>query len=323
MNTSEDIVAAAGDLLGEPVELAGGFGAGANSRVLAIRAGGTPYAVKRYPEWRVGGRARCAAEWQALNFLRAAGITAAPQPVACDPDKALLILEWLDGTEIDAVAEADLDQALAFLLGVFALSARPSAGDFPLASEACLAGTDVVAQINARLQGFVPHDALDRLLAGRFSAVFTQALAHARALPDFSEPLAQAGRRLIPADFGFHNALRQADGRIRFFDFDYFGWDDPVKLAADFVLHPAGNLSPGQARRVVAALSSVCDSRFAARAAAIFPLFALRWVLIVLNVFRRDRQTPVGIPPAIVAAQIGKAERHLDLALRLIAEPMI
>ena len=41
-----------------------------------------------------------------------------------------------------------------------------------------------------------------------------------------------------PSDFGFHNALRQPDGRLRFLDFEYAGWDDPAKTIIDFCNQP-------------------------------------------------------------------------------------
>ena len=57
---------------------------------------------------------------------------------------------------------------------------------------------------------------------------------------------------------GSNDALRQTDGRLRYVDFDYFGWDDPAKLTADFLLHPAMQLSAddrsGFVRRMMAAL---------------------------------------------------------------------
>ena len=54
-------------------------------------------------------------------------------------------------------------------------------------------------------------------------------------------PIAQ--RTLSPSDFGFHNALKRPDGRLAFLDLEYFGWDDPAKTIADFLLHPGMELS--------------------------------------------------------------------------------
>ena len=70
---------------------------------------------------------------------------------------------------------------------------------------------------------------------------------------DFAAELPQEWRSLVPSDFGFHNSLRRADGTLAFVDFEYFGWDDPVKLTADILLHPGQAARPPQRRRFRAA----------------------------------------------------------------------
>src|SRR5262249_4106615 len=114
--------------------------------------------------------------------------------------------------------------------------------------------------------------------------------AHAAGL-DFAADLPQEWWSLVPADFGFHNSLRRGDGSLAFVDFEYFGWDDPVKLTADIPLHPGRPLSPPQGRRFRAAAERLYgdDPLFARRLAAYLPLFGLRWVLILLNEFLPER----------------------------------
>jgi hypothetical protein len=58
----------------------------------------------------------------------------------------------------------------------------------------------------------------------------------------FDTPVEERWRSLCPPDFGFHNALRRASGELVFIDFDYFGWDDSVKVTCDFLLHPGMRL---------------------------------------------------------------------------------
>ena len=95
----------------------------------------------------------------------------------------------------------------------------------------------------------------------------------------------------MPSDFGFHNSLRRPDGSLAFLDFEYFGWDDPVKLTADILLHPGRPLQPTAAARFRRSGDALYgdDPAFAARLAAYLPLFGLRWVLILLNEFIPER----------------------------------
>ena len=106
----------------------------------------------------------------------------------------------------------------------------------------------------------------------------------------FVLPLPGERRSLCPSDFGFHNALRNATG-LTFLDFEYFGWDDPVKLTCDFLLHPGMRLSDSLKRRFVAAALVIygADPTFARRLSLLYPLFAVRWCLILLNEFLPER----------------------------------
>jgi hypothetical protein len=107
----------------------------------------------------------------------------------------------------------------------------------------------------------------------------------------FERPLGAAARTLCPSDFGCHNALRRPSGELVFIDFDDFGWDDPVKLTADFLLHPGTQLSDKLKRQFATAASAIyqTDEFFAARLALLYSLFALRWCMILLNEFLPER----------------------------------
>ncbi len=115
--------------------------------------------------------------------------------------------------------------------------------------------------------------------------------AYAAAGLSLGQPVDAAAQTLCPSDFGFHNALRRPSGQLVFIDFDYFGWDDPVKLTADFILHPGMRLAETLKRRFAAAAIAVyCDDpAFRTRLALLYPLFALRWCLILLNEFLPER----------------------------------
>ena len=94
-------------------------------------------------------------------------------------------------------------------------------------------------------------------------------------------------RTLSPSDFGFHNALRRPDGRVVFLDFEYFGWDDPAKTVADFLLHPAMELSKDLKQRFFTEMLRRFDDQdtLARRVETVYPLFGLKWCLIFLNEF--------------------------------------
>jgi thiamine kinase-like enzyme len=93
---------------------------------------------------------------------------------------------------------------------------------------------------------------------------------------------------ISPSDLGFHNALKDKSGVIHFIDFEYFGWDDPAKLALDFLLHPAMNLSSDLKNQWIQGCNKIFGQDFKNRVKVYEPFIRIAWSIIVLNEFRED-----------------------------------
>jgi hypothetical protein len=291
-------------LSGQPVRALAAAHMGANSRIFRIETDTGPLALKAYPVRQGDSRRRAEVEWKALRFLRARCGDTVPRPVARDDEGRFLLMEWFEGAAVRDCRPADIDAAADFVVRVFAQSKDPEASEFPPASEACLSAGAIVDQIRQRLV-LLCEGAVDRFLEHEFLPALDAATRGWD--PASKQDLAPGLRRLIPSDFGFHNALRQPDGALRYIDFDYFGWDDPVKLAADFVLHPAMQLSRDDKHAFVGRIASALadDPEFSARLKSRLPLFALRWIMILFNPFRRDRIGEQSVDEAARRALIG------------------
>lgn len=279
----------------QPVRAAGG-----NNRLFRLEiADGRAYALKSYPRQASDPRDRLSTEFNALAFLRQHGVTQVPAPIARDDAASFALYEWISGAPVHpsvaaADAAADLVRALR------SLSAVEDAAALPLASEACLSAQTIVQQVEGRLAKLSAiasaHPDLEEFLNAAFAPAAERCFAEARQIysrsgVDFDKPIEPRLRCLSPSDFGFHNALAQADGRIVFLDFEYFGWDDPVKLASDFVLHPGMDLTAQLKQRFLDIMHGEfrADATFAARLRASLPLYALRWTMILLNEFWPER----------------------------------
>jgi hypothetical protein len=287
----DQLWAAAARLAGEEVTAIVPAREGANSRVFRVDLRSATAALKCYPVRRGDVRERLETEWATLRFLWSRGLQAVPTPIAYDREMRLMLMEWIEGEAVTCHTRAELEDAIGFVLRISELSAVPEASGFGTASEACFSTAEIIRQINARLADLRPDPLLASFLANELMPAFGAAKSAATARSAAQEQLALEFRRLIPADFGFHNALRQSDGRLRYVDFDYFGWDDPVKLTADFVLHPGMNLSADDKQVFAAKMAGAVpqDEEFSQRLRRQLPLYAIRWALILLNPFRADR----------------------------------
>jgi len=288
---NQTLMEAASRLAGEAVVTLVPAGVGANSHVLRLTTPSRTLGLKCYPHRPGDPRDRLDVEWRALRFLRGIGLEAVPEALGRDDQSRLLLMEWIEGQLVSTHSPADIDAAAGFIADVFQASTTARTIGFTLASEACLSAIEINRQIEARLAEVASHPMLQAFLHNIFRPAFAAARSRIAAELGGGRDLPIPLRRLIPADFGFHNTLRQSDGRLRFVDFDYFGWDDPVKMTADFVLHPAMSLGAADKRFLVARLAAAVpeDTAFLDRLAAHKPLYALRWALILLNPFRHDR----------------------------------
>ena len=266
-----------------------------NSKIFRVETSQGSIALKVYPDLAVDNRLRRNAEWQALKFLQQNKLRV-PKPVQTDSELNWSLIEWIDGSPADPQNQAHLDQAATFIQSLNQASRAVSSGSvFGLATEACLNPSFIETQINNRLVALksVEDSALREFIDNVVSSTLTRTIEKTRRLMvgNYDAILDQRFWTLSPSDFGLHNAIATPQGDLVFFDFEYFGWDDPVKLTADVCLHPGMSLDEnaqqywiGEAKRLFAD-----DPNFGVRLNALYPLYAIRWALIMLNEYRTDK----------------------------------
>ncbi|WP_432738089.1 phosphotransferase [Maridesulfovibrio sp. FT414] len=275
--------------------------AGKNSRVYLVECDkGDVFAVKFYLHPIADGRNRLEQEWAALSFMEKAGISTVPKPIACDHELQGGVYSFLDGKRILGRKGHEVAELLDFINELKVHSAGNGALDVGLAAEACLSPSDLVGNILQRKEKLdrLPNSdelfaEMHKFLDGRFSVDFGESFKAAKETflgERWDEKLPHEKRTLSPSDFGFHNVLERDDGRLVFLDFEYFGWDDPVKATSDFLLHPAMTLSDNEVREFYEGMKKIfaTDEDFEERFKVFLPLFRLKWCLILLNEFFND-----------------------------------
>ena len=300
---------------------------GQNNRIFRVEAEGGVYALKRYPA--EDQRDRMRAELDALAFFARRGIGRTPRVVALEPETRHVLLAWMEGEPIAQVSEAEVAAFAGFQIEIDSAIDARARREIGEASEACLSGRRILAQVGGRFRHLAAVKAempqfaafYDGMLVPAFAALEVRARRDcARLGLDFDADLPAERRTLIPSDFGAHNALRQADGSLAFLDFEYFGWDDPVTSIALFVMHPAMRLSASQKliyrQRLLAHFGGAAAAE---RLAALLPLHVLRWCGIILNELlperwqhRLESRAELGGWDEVRQAQIEKARRLLE-----------
>lgn len=334
MNAPDDVLDPVASLLAAvgvsaPVTGIGARPPGGNNRIYRVETAGGPYLAKRYFRHEGDRRDRLATEFAFLEYAAFAAPGFAPRPLAKDAARGFALYEFVEGRPFrpGEVGAPEVAEAVRFFraLNKPAHRTRARLSD---ASEAAFSLDGHLGHVERRIAQLRSTDAISAAdregadviaeLDGAFAAVARQVLGHAIARGwDRAFELPPGARALSPSDFGFHNALREPGGAIRFIDFEYAGWDDPAKTTGDFFSQLAVPVPGGH---FASFADEVCacfpeDPSAAERARLLRPVYAAKWACIALNVFlpvhlaRRKFADPALDEAALKAAQLAKA-RH-------------
>ncbi|NBV24862.1 MAG: aminoglycoside phosphotransferase family protein [Proteobacteria bacterium] len=309
------------------VRLAGG----ANNVVARVDVAGQPLLAKLYFTHARDPRDRLGTEFGVLSFLWQNGVRSVPEPLRMSREHNLGLYEFITGPRVapGQVTRTDVDQLVELLATMWRLRGQPGAEKLPPASEAAFTLNGYWTNVDRRL------NRIRTALAGRSEVAVVNEFVERELVPaatnvrafvereasmlgvnlDAELPLTQ--RTLSPADHGFHNVLRRADGTLAFLDFEYAGWDDPAQTLANAMLLPEVPLPAEHRASFVRDLLDRLEGAtgVGARLRLTYPMLALKWSLIMLNEFLPvggERRTFAGAnEDTRRVAQLEKSRRQL------------
>jgi hypothetical protein len=301
---------------------------GANNRVYRLAHRDGNLVVKSYFQHPGDARDRMGAERALYDLISAQGIPCAPASLGWIPQHRLGLFELLPGRKLmpEEVNFGMVQQALAFLSQLNAARQSPAAARIPIASEACFSVAEHLATVDrrvARLQTIEPISTVDHEAIAFVNQELRPAWQQIRtsiesqAAGPTTTDLPRSNWCLSPSDFGFHNAMLAPSGQLRFFDFEYAGWDDPAKLACDFFCQPQLPVPMAEWDLFIATLAHSLKSgdNFPERARFLLDAYRVKWCCIMLNDFlppSRARREFAGLEDR-TAHQLAKARSALQM----------
>ena len=271
---------------------------GRNNTVWRVDCSSETFLLKRYRWSESDQRDRLGQEWAFLSFLQNIGSRKAPTPLAQLPEGRFALLDFIDGDQPSEVTESDILDAAEFLSEINAR--HQQAIHMPPVSEAAFS-IDQHLSITARRIEFLSriqptsaqHAAAIKFVETSLHPLWHSIRTHIESLPAATrmDVLPPTSRILSPSDFGFHNALRQPDGILRYIDFEYAGWDDPAKTLIDFINQPDRILPDHLAALFLEhTIPRLPDpNALRTRITILTPLYQLKWACICLNAFLPGR----------------------------------
>lgn len=274
---------------------------GGNARGYRLQFGKEQYFLKLYFQHPDDHRERLETEFRFCEFLWENGISRGPKPLGMDRDLQFGLYEFIEGRKLQPgqIDDNAIRQLSEFMKDLSMCCHSESVCNLNNASEAFFSIEGHIRCVETRLTSLLEmevnnlvsekacefvHTTLYPTWMDLKNSILTGA---EKANLDCSRVLTPSERCISPSDFGFHNAILQDDSRLRFIDFEYAGWDDPVKMLCDIFCQPAVPVPKRHFHLVYDALRTAykLGRDFTERVKLLYPLFSIKWCCILLNPF--------------------------------------
>ena len=196
-------------------------------------------------------RKRLQREYGALEFLNKSGFDDVPTPYFADETQNYAIYSFEKGRIADAKAftSIEIDKVVCFLNklqktkpenenrarfldALFASRSLDEYSDTILFKFGKFEESLKSKEIHPKVTKLAETYQLSEIVRGTIERLHKNS-----ATKKLFKPIKESDMRLSPVDFGPHNIIMRNNDEPCFIDFEYFGWDDPVKIVANFLLH--------------------------------------------------------------------------------------
>jgi len=272
---------------------------GRNNRVWQVKANGMKWIVKQYFNDPEDTRERQRAEYVFSRYMWDMGSTQVPCPFIYEEETGMTLFEYIPGNKIFPVEVCPqyLLQVIDFVQVMNHEKYRGQAMYLPAASESCFSLSEHIHCIEIRIKRLEFVDK-ETALGGEVKRFIQTTLVpcweerkhkvESSLSPSvFYKTLNVSERCVSPSDLGFHNALLEESGKLKFIDFEYAGWDDPAKLSCDFFCQPEIPVPVEWFELFVQGITDRLPNsgEHLNRAKMLFPLYRIKWACILLNEF--------------------------------------
>jgi hypothetical protein len=300
---------------------------GINNRV--YRCGDRRFwVIKGYAPLKPGLRDRMQAEVEFLQYAAQVAPGFTPGLIHVDDDQRCVVLEYLEGEsfpEGSPPPESAVSCAVDFFRQLN--SDHTAARQFIRqdAAEGFLSLSEHLENIQQRLAGMgcehLPAEIkpqAERLLASmqtKYKSTY-EITVNQIANGKLIDAIKPKDCCISPSDFGFHNSISTSTG-VKFFDFEFSGWDDPTKTALDFILQPSVPVKQGLSP-LLSSLNVKHSHFLKKRYEALMPILSLKWSCIILSVLNplrlREiiRQSSSSNLDNVISERINSATSHLQ-----------
>lgn len=255
------------------------------------------FLLKSYFHHPEDSRNRLNNEFSFLTYAWNIGIRNIAKPLICDKETNIGLYQFIKGRKItqDEINKELIKETLNFLNKLNLYKNSQEAKKIPPASDACfninqhlnlvekrinkLKGVESSSEINKKMQDFLNNKIIK--IWNELKDFLQESLVQKKI--SLTENISEQEKCISPSDLGFHNAIMNSDQKIFFIDFEYSGWDDPIKMICDFFCQPEIPVSFKYYQYFIDNIS--LNEKQIQLIDLILPVHIIKWCCIILNEF--------------------------------------
>ena len=227
---------------------------GRNSSCWCIFVDSHKYFLKVYPDRGLDGRNRIESEIRFLSLCKGVEDLKIPKIIISNQKDNWCLMSWIEGSRLTKPQRKDWIKVLSFIKSLQALKDKAYKSQLSNASEACFSLKGHHKLIKERIYSLIDTYMERNNISPILNWLNENILQGIENLGDLKirysfesgdwELSSTVERIISPSDIGFHN-IKARNDELFFFDFEYSGWDDPMKLTCDLLIQPE-NVAEGE-----------------------------------------------------------------------------
>tara|TARA_B100000886_G_scaffold339847_1_gene306652 strand:+ start:1702 stop:2673 length:972 start_codon:yes stop_codon:yes gene_type:complete len=260
---------------------------GINSKIFLYANNREKFVVKLYKNIH-----RLKREKLFYKFLKINNLKFTPKLLSTDLKNKLIIFSFIKGKKVNKISNNDLDKLILFIRSLNLAKLK----NLPLAIDGiknrknylslCQKKINDLKYINNRkFSNKALIKFLNQTLLPRFEIIKKNL--REKKFRKYLKIIENKYLIVSPSDIGFHNILKYKND-LYFYDFEYAGLDDPIKLICDFISQPDQQLSKSQKNKFINNKlfhkHNIKDIKFLVK--IFLPLHRIKWCCIMLNEFK-------------------------------------
>lgn len=263
---------------------------GKNSQVFKLTLlSGDKNALKIYPVHDIK-RERLNREQKFLTFLKNINYSNCPKVIMGNYKLNFILISWIEGSKIKIPSKNDLENIRKFYQIINQHKHNKNAANLPLASEAFFEIDLLLNHVHNLIHNYKNTFSKN---SKYFSMELNLINNLKRDLKEISHIIKsdkndkinfEINKILSQSDIGFHNIIKNRNG-VHFIDFEYSGWDNPMKLLSDWILQPSGFYTFKKPLKFFMNISKEIgiNSKMKEKLYQYLLIYRLRWILIKMN----------------------------------------